>query len=108
MYDHFQIYDVYVCTLLFNKHNFEGLEEGTEHFHHLDKLLLNVCLKVGEMEYYGSLWRCVLASTNVRLTALQLVYRRFDSKKLVDDQLYIIGTNVDVMVIKLSLLLPII
>ena len=75
-----------------------GLEEGTEHFQRLDTLLEKICESVGELEYYGSLWRCVLSSTSVRLAALQLVYRRFDRKKFTDDQIYIIGSSVDVMV----------
>ena len=75
-----------------------GLEEGTEQFHHTDTLLNKVCRKVTGLEFYGALWRCILSSSHVRLTALQLVYRRFDRSKSTDDQLFIIGPNVDVMV----------
>lgn len=74
------------------------MEEGTEHFDQTDLLLEKICLRVGEQEFYGALWRCVLSSSTVRLPAVQLILRRFDRKKTTDDQLFIIGTDVEIMV----------
>ena len=76
----------------------QGMEEGTEHFDRTDTLLDNICGKIGEQEFYGAVWRCVLSSPAVRLPAVQLILRRFDRKKTTDDQLFIIGSDVNIMV----------
>ena len=74
------------------------MEEGTDYFDRTDTLLENICSKIGEQEFYGALWRCVLSSPAVRLPAVQLILRRFDRKKSTDDQIFIIGSDVDIMV----------
>ena len=74
------------------------LKEGSEHFDRTDILLTNISRKIGQTEFYGALWRCVLSSPSARLAAVQLVLRQFDRKKSTDDQIFIIGPNVDVMV----------
>ncbi|CAK8677877.1 unnamed protein product [Clavelina lepadiformis] len=75
-----------------------GLEEGTELYERTDILLVRVCEKTGDLEFYGALWRCILSSSATRLYAVQLILRRFDRRKTTDDQLFIIGSDIEIMV----------
>lgn len=78
-----------------------GLEEGSEHFDRINLLLDKISKGVGLQYFYSSIWRCVLTSPSasiVRLAAMQLVLRQFDKKKMTDDQIYLIGLDVDMMV----------
>lgn len=78
-----------------------GLEEGSEHFDRITLLLDKISKSVGRQHFYSSLWRCVLCSpsgSTVRLAASQLILRQFDKKKMTDDQLHLIGLDVDVMI----------
>nr|XP_039257072.1 protein dopey-1-like [Styela clava] len=78
-----------------------GLEEASEHFDRITLLLDKISKGVGLQYFYSSIWRCVLTSPSasvVRLAAMQLILRQFDKKKMTDDQLYLIGLDVDMMV----------
>lgn len=75
-----------------------GLEEGADYFERTDALLESVNERVGEVEFYSAVWRCVLSSSAARLPAVQLVLRRFDRKKSTEDQLHVIGSDINVMV----------
>nr|XP_026690200.1 protein dopey-1 isoform X2 [Ciona intestinalis] len=75
-----------------------GLDEGTEHFERTDLLLERVCERVGAFDFYSAIWRCVLSSPSARLSAVQLVLRKFDRKRSTEDQLFIIGSDLEVMV----------
>nr|CAB3239497.1 protein dopey-1 [Phallusia mammillata] len=75
-----------------------GLEEGTEYFDRVDVILKKLCGNVGHLEFYSAIWRSILCSSSARLPAIQLVLRRFDKRRTTDDQLYIIGSDINVMV----------
>lgn len=53
---------------------------------------------VGDDQFFACLWQTVLGSPNVRLPALIYVTAKFDKRKSMDDQLYIMGGHVDNMV----------
>ncbi|KAK7864583.1 hypothetical protein R5R35_003176 [Gryllus longicercus] len=75
-----------------------GLEEGSDHFERTTSLLEKVCEGVGPPHFYGCLWDCLAANTGIRLPAISFVLSHFNKKLSMEDQLYIMGTNIDVMV----------
>ncbi|CAD5112610.1 DgyrCDS1823 [Dimorphilus gyrociliatus] len=72
-----------------------GLEEGSEHFDRVSRLLDSLCDAVDSIFFYGCLWECVLFNAQTRLQALTYVLSKLDKKKSMEDQLFLIGTNVD-------------
>uniref|UniRef100_T1J3V3 Uncharacterized protein n=1 Tax=Strigamia maritima TaxID=126957 RepID=T1J3V3_STRMM len=75
-----------------------GLEEGSEYHDRTNGLLEKVCEGVKPDFFYGCMWECVLANPNVRLPAILFVTSHFNKKKSMEDQLHIIGTNVDILI----------
>jgi len=62
-------------------------------------LLEDFCEGVESQFFYGCLWECVLASPTNRLSAINYVLAHFNRKKSLDDQIYFVGSNVNVLVI---------
>jgi len=54
--------------------------------------------------FYGCLWECVLASPANRLAAINYVLSHFNRKKSLEDQMYFIGPNVNLLVITLAVI----
>ncbi|XP_023718221.1 protein dopey-1 homolog isoform X2 [Cryptotermes secundus] len=75
-----------------------GLEEGSDHFDRTNSLLEKVCDEVGRNHFYGCLWECLASNSGIRLPAISFVLSHFNKKQAMEDQLYVIGTNIDVMV----------
>ncbi|KAI5703359.1 hypothetical protein M8J75_010863 [Diaphorina citri] len=75
-----------------------GLEEGSDHYDRTFSLLEKVCDGVGPRLFYGKLWECISTNSAVRLAAITYVLSHFDKRLSMEDQLHIMGTNVDVMV----------
>lgn len=75
-----------------------GLEEGSEFYDRTDKLLLRICDGVGQSHFYGSLWRCILYNPSVRLPAILFIFQRFNRKRTLEDQLFIMGTSMETLV----------
>ena len=48
--------------------------------------------------FYGCLWECVLAGPSIRLAAFNFVLAHYNRKQSIEDQLYFIGTNIDLLV----------
>lgn len=61
-------------------------------------LLKKVADGVGQSEFFGCLWECILNNSNIRLPALTHITDCFNRKLSTEDQLHILGTNIDVMV----------
>lgn len=61
-------------------------------------LLEKVCTGVGPRQFYGKLWECISTNSGVRLAAITYVLSHFDKRLSMEDQLHIMGTNVDIMV----------
>lgn len=79
-----------------------GLEEGSDHFDRTNSLLEKVCDGVGAEHFYACLWDCLALNSGIRLPAISFVLAHFNKKLPIEDQLYIMGTNVDIMVAALS------
>ncbi|XP_042147641.1 protein dopey-1 isoform X6 [Ixodes scapularis] len=75
-----------------------GLEEGSDHYDRTDALLLDVCLSVEKSYFYGSLWKCVLCNPAVRLAAINFIISHYNRRQSMEDQLFIIGTDINCMV----------
>ncbi|KAL7632631.1 UNVERIFIED_CONTAM: hypothetical protein RMT77_017069 [Armadillidium vulgare] len=75
-----------------------GVEEGSDHLERTSYLLQRIGEGVGMTEFFGCMWECILNNSNVRLPGLVYITNSFNKKATTEDQLHIIGTNVDVMV----------
>ncbi|XP_043286527.1 protein dopey-1 homolog isoform X2 [Venturia canescens] len=75
-----------------------GLEEGSDHFERTNSLLEKVCDGVGPAHFYACLWDCLASNSGIRLPAISFVLAHFNKKLPMENQLYIMGTNVNIMV----------
>ncbi|KAG1674361.1 Protein dopey-2 [Nymphon striatum] len=75
-----------------------ALEETSESFQRTSELLEQICEGTNPTFFYGSLWDCVVANPGVRLTAIDFALNHFNRKLSMEDQLYMIGTDIDTMV----------
>lgn len=75
-----------------------GLEEGSDFYHETENILKQVCDGVSKEYFYGAVWRCVLNNPSVRLAAITFVTSQVNRKKNLDDQMYILGSNITTMV----------
>ncbi|XP_050727465.1 protein dopey-1 homolog isoform X4 [Eriocheir sinensis] len=75
-----------------------GLEEGSDHLERTSQLLSRVAEGVGQAEFFGCLWDCVWGNSGVRLPGITHIMSSYNRKLSTEDQLYILGTNIDVMV----------
>ncbi|KAK3097876.1 hypothetical protein FSP39_014063 [Pinctada imbricata] len=75
-----------------------GLEEGSE-FYDRTTLLLDDFSESVEAEYfYTCLWECVMSCPSVRLPAISYLLAHYNKKQSMEDQLYMMGLNIDLMV----------
>lgn len=77
-----------------------GLEEGADSGHQdtTSKLLASVCHAVGDQYFYAAIWRCIFNNPSVRLPGISFVISQFTKKKSLEDQLYVMGTNIETLV----------
>uniref|UniRef100_A0ABD2XAC5 Dopey N-terminal domain-containing protein n=3 Tax=Trichogramma kaykai TaxID=54128 RepID=A0ABD2XAC5_9HYME len=75
-----------------------GLEEGSDFFDRTNLLLEKVCEGVGPEHFYACLWDCLSSNAGIRLPAISFALSHFNKKLSMEDQLYIMGTNVNTMV----------
>ncbi|KRT83550.1 hypothetical protein AMK59_4549, partial [Oryctes borbonicus] len=61
-------------------------------------LLENVCEGVGPTYFYTCIWQCIRSNSPVRLPAISYVLSHYSRKVTMEDQLYLMGNDVDVMV----------
>lgn len=64
------------------------------------ELLEQICEGTDPNFFYGALWDCVISNPSVRLTAVDFALNHFNKKLSMEDQLYMIGTDIDTMVSK--------
>ncbi|KAH7947870.1 hypothetical protein HPB52_016426 [Rhipicephalus sanguineus] len=48
--------------------------------------------------FYGSLWKCVLCNPGIRQAAINFIVSHYNRRLSMEDQLYVIGTDIDCMV----------
>ncbi|KAL1518230.1 hypothetical protein ABEB36_001886 [Hypothenemus hampei] len=79
-----------------------GLDTGTDHFDRTNRLLEDVCDGVGPQYFYTCIWQCVTNNSPVRLPAVTYVYAHYSRKYCMEDQLYLMGHDIGLMVLGLS------
>lgn len=67
-------------------------------FFRTNSLLEKVCEGVGAAWFYTCIWQCVRSNSPVRLPAISYVLQHFNKKLSMEDQLYLMGNDIDVMV----------
>ncbi|XP_052002729.1 protein dopey-1 isoform X3 [Xyrauchen texanus] len=75
-----------------------GLEEGSEYYDRTNTLLEKVSAAVEQPAFYGALWGSILTSPAVRLPGVTFVLLHLNRKLSMEDQLYIIGSDIELMV----------
>ncbi|XP_050312498.1 protein dopey-1 homolog [Anthonomus grandis grandis] len=75
-----------------------GLDTGTDHFDRTNKLLEDVCEGVDPHYFYTCIWQCVANNSPVRLPAVVYVYAHYSRKIPMEDQLYLMGHDIGLMV----------
>lgn len=63
-----------------------------------NSLLEKVCEGVGAAQFYGCLWDCLTSNAAVRLPAISFALAHYDRRLSTEDQLHVMGTNIDIMV----------
>lgn len=61
-------------------------------------MLENVCDGVGPAWFYTCIWQCVRSNSPVRLAAISYVLAHYNKKISMEDQLYLMGNDIDIMV----------
>ncbi|KAJ8411492.1 hypothetical protein AAFF_G00163000 [Aldrovandia affinis] len=75
-----------------------GLEEGSEYYDRTNALLEKVAGAVEQSAFYSALWGSILTSPAVRLPGVTFVLLHLNRKLSMEDQLYIIGSDIELMV----------
>ncbi|KRY16496.1 Protein pad-1 [Trichinella patagoniensis] len=78
------------------------VEEGSEFFDQCLHMLNAVCDKVGPGEFFTRLWYCVITTPSTRLSALLFVSRRYSPERSIEDQMCIIGNDLNRMVLRID------
>ncbi|XP_044773554.1 protein dopey-1 isoform X5 [Neomonachus schauinslandi] len=74
-----------------------GLEEGSEYYERTNTLLEKVAAAVDQSAFYSALWGSLLTSPAVRLPGITYVLAHLNRKLSMEDQLYIIGSDIELM-----------
>ncbi|KAM9440083.1 protein DOP1A isoform 1-T2 [Clarias gariepinus] len=80
-----------------------GLEEGSDYHDRTNALLEKVASAVEQSVFYSALWGSILTSASVRLPAISFVLLHLNRKLSMEDQLYIIGSDIELMVEAVSM-----
>ncbi|XP_074025764.1 protein DOP1 homolog isoform X2 [Leptinotarsa decemlineata] len=75
-----------------------GLDTGTDHFDRTNLLLENVCDGVEPPYFYTCIWQCVANNSPVRLPAISYILAHYSRKLSMEDQLYLMGSDIGLMV----------
>ncbi|XP_076444435.1 protein DOP1A-like isoform X3 [Babylonia areolata] len=75
-----------------------GLEEGAEYFDRTNTLLEEFCEAADPPFFYTGLWECVLNCPSVRLPAVTFLLNHFNKRRSMEDQLHMMGLDIDLMV----------
>uniref|UniRef100_A0AAY5EM57 Dopey N-terminal domain-containing protein n=1 Tax=Electrophorus electricus TaxID=8005 RepID=A0AAY5EM57_ELEEL len=75
-----------------------GLEEGSEYYDRTNTLLEKVASAVEQLAFYSALWGSILTSPAVRLPGVSFVLLHLNRKLSMEDQLYVMGSDIALMV----------
>ncbi|KAM7345782.1 protein DOP1 homolog isoform 2-T2 [Cochliomyia hominivorax] len=74
-----------------------GYECGLDHFERTSSLLTQVCTAVNPTHFYTVLWECVATNASVRLPAISYLLEHFNKRTTMQEQIYVMGHNRDIM-----------
>lgn len=74
-----------------------GYESGLDHFERTSSLLTQVCTTVNPTHFYTVLWECVATNASVRLPAISYLIEHFNKRMSMQEQIYVMGQNRDIM-----------
>ncbi|XP_075169271.1 protein DOP1 homolog [Haematobia irritans] len=74
-----------------------GYECGLDHFERTSSLLTQVCQAVNPTHFYTVLWECVATNAPVRLPAITYLLEHFNKRMSMQEQIYVMGHNRDIM-----------
>ncbi|CDQ64753.1 unnamed protein product [Oncorhynchus mykiss] len=80
-----------------------GLEEGSEYYDRTNTLLEKVAVAVEQSAFYSALWGSILTSPAVRLPGVTFVLLHLNRKLSMEDQLYVMGSDIELMVEAVSI-----
>ncbi|KAL5009879.1 hypothetical protein ScPMuIL_012184 [Solemya velum] len=75
-----------------------GLEEGSEFFDRTNRLLDSFCDATDSVYFYTCLWESIHSCPAVRLPAISFLLLHFNKRQSMEDQIYMMGLNIDLMV----------
>ncbi|KAJ8315121.1 hypothetical protein KUTeg_007271 [Tegillarca granosa] len=75
-----------------------GLEEGSDFYDRTNSLMEDFCEAADSDYFYTCLWECILSCPSVRLPAITFLLSHYNKKQTMEDQLYMMGLNIDLMV----------
>ncbi|GAB1600861.1 protein dopey-1-like isoform X3 [Argonauta hians] len=75
-----------------------GMEEGSELSYRCDKLLVDFSQATGESYFYSCMWQCIYTFPAARLQAITFLLAHYNRKQSMEDQLYMMGLNIDLLV----------
>ncbi|XP_067368008.1 protein dopey-1 isoform X2 [Channa argus] len=75
-----------------------GLEEGSEYYERTNTFLEKVAAAVEQSAFYSALWGSILTSPAVRLPGVTFVLLHLNRKLSMEDQLYVMGSDIELMV----------
>ncbi|XP_055920966.1 protein dopey-1 homolog isoform X1 [Eupeodes corollae] len=74
-----------------------GYENGLDHYDRTNTLLTQVCVAVNPKYFYTVMWECVATNASIRLPAISYLLDHFNKRLGMQQQVYIMGHNRDVM-----------
>ncbi|XP_037956792.1 protein dopey-1 homolog [Teleopsis dalmanni] len=78
-----------------------GYECGLDHFDRTNSLLTQVCSAVNPTHFYTVLWECVATNASIRLPAISFLLDHFNKRLGMQEQVFIMGQNRELMMIGL-------
>ncbi|XP_021360674.1 protein dopey-1-like isoform X2 [Mizuhopecten yessoensis] len=75
-----------------------GLDEGAEYYDRTNGLLEDFCESAEPEYFYTCMWECVMSCPSVRLPAITFLLAHYNKKQTMEDQIYMMGLNIDLMV----------
>jgi hypothetical protein len=77
---------------------FSALEEGADYYNRLIILLDNLANRIDEFYFYTCIWSAIRSVASVRYSAITFIMSHFDKRKNLEDQIYLMGLSVEIMV----------
>ncbi|XP_017468735.1 PREDICTED: protein dopey-1 homolog [Rhagoletis zephyria] len=74
-----------------------GYENGLDHFDRTNSLLTQVCTAVNPTHFYTVLWECMATNASIRLPAVTYLLEHFNKRMSMQEQVFIMGHNRDIM-----------